>query len=98
MAQDSSLPDFWNTRYRDHVMPWDAGMVPTDWRTFVPTLRAGTRILIPGCGSGYEVQFLAEAGFDVTAIDFSAEAVEAARRVLGLYAHRVQLADFFAFG
>ncbi|HVY05394.1 MAG TPA: methyltransferase domain-containing protein [Burkholderiales bacterium] len=97
MAQDSSKPDFWETRYRDRVMPWDAGGVPASLREFAPTLTAGARILIPGCGSAYEAAWLADAGFDVLAIDFSAAAVEAARQVLGRHAGRVREADFFTF-
>ena len=34
LMPDSSLPGFWDSRYRDHVMPWDAGRVPADLRAF----------------------------------------------------------------
>lgn len=95
MAQDSSRADFWDTRYRDHVMPWDAGGVPADLQNFADTLAPAARVIIPGCGSGYEVRFLAERGFDVLAIDFSAAAVDAARTYLGPLGERVMLADFF---
>jgi SAM-dependent methyltransferase len=94
---DSSQPDFWDTRYRDHLTPWDAGGVPADLRSFAQTLPAKSRVLIPGCGSGYEVIFLAKIGLDVLAIDFSVQAIEAAKQQVGLLADRVQLADFFAF-
>jgi len=97
MGQDSSQPEFWNTRYRDHVTPWDAGGVPTDLRAFARTLVAGTRALIPGCGSGHEVIYMVESGLDVLAIDFSPQAVDLARQRVGSFADRVQLADFFAF-
>lgn len=97
MAQDSSRPDFWETRYRDHVMPWDAGRVPARLQRYAREMKPGARVLIPGCGSGYEAYFLAEAGFDVLAIDFSPAAVEVARANLGCFADRVQLADFFTF-
>jgi SAM-dependent methyltransferase len=94
---DSSRPDFWDTRYRDHVMPWDAGGVPADLRAFAGRLPERARLLIPGCGSGYEVGYLAGRGFDVLALDFSREAVELARKNAGPFADRVQYADFFAF-
>lgn len=97
MAQDSSRPDFWETRYRDHAMPWDAGRVPARLQQYAREMKPGARVLIPGCGSGYEAYFLAEAGFDVLAIDFSPAAVEVARANLGCFADRVQLADFFGF-
>lgn len=97
MAQDSSKPDFWDTRFRQNVIPWDAGGVPAALERFVARHTGRGRVLVPGCGTGYEVRQLAQAGFDVTAIDFSEAALEAARRELGPLAHRVRCADFFAF-
>jgi len=54
-------------------------------------------VLIPGCGSAYEAGYLAENGFDVLAIDFSAAAVELARKNLSRFGDIVRLADFFEF-
>ncbi|HEX4985729.1 MAG TPA: methyltransferase [Burkholderiales bacterium] len=97
MARDSSKPDFWETRYREHVTPWDAGKVPASLQAFASGLPRGVRILIPGCGSAYEAAWLADAGFDVLAIDFSPAAVEAACRTLGKRSGIVREADFFTF-
>ena len=97
MAQDSSRPDFWESRYRDHVTPWDAGKVPELLRTYASALSPGTRILIPGCGSAHEAGFLAQRGFDVLAIDFSPAAVAMAQKTLAGFGEIVKLADFFAF-
>lgn len=97
MAQDSSLPAFWETRYRDNVTPWDAGEVPPALREQAAHWPKGIRVLIPGCGSAYEAGWLAEQGFDVLAIDFSPAAVEKAGRVLGSRAGIVRQADFFDF-
>jgi hypothetical protein len=94
---DSSLPDFWDTRYQTNVMPWDAGRVPDALRRHLATFPAAGRVLVPGCGSAYEVRCLAEHGFDVLAIDFSVAAVARARKELGLFADRVRQADFFDF-
>lgn len=96
MAQDSSKPDFWDTRYRGNVMPWDAHGVPAAFAAWVARQDAKARVLIPGCGTGYEVRTLAAQGHDVLAIDFSAAAVEAARQELGGLADRVRQADFFS--
>jgi len=95
--QDSSLPEFWDSRYRDHVTPWDAHGVPADLRAFAATLPAAARVLVPGCGSAHELRCLAETGVDVLAIDFSISAVELARRNAGPFADRIRLADFFEF-
>lgn len=97
MAQDSSKPDFWETRYRDRVTPWDAGAVPASLRRYVPKMPKGARVLIPGCGSAYEARCLAENGFDVLAIDFSPAAVELARENLAGFGGIVRQADFFGF-
>ena len=78
-------------------MPWDAGRAPASLEQFIARHAERGRLLIPGCGTGYEVRLLALAGFDVTAIDFSEEAIEAARRELGPHAHLLHLADFFGF-
>ena len=97
MAQDSSKPDFWDTRFRQNTTPWDAGRVPAALQRFVARHTGRGRVLVPGCGTGYEVRELANAGFDVTAIDFSEAALEAARRELGPLAHLVHFGDFFRF-
>src|SRR4051812_36873847 len=100
MAQDSSLPDFWETRYQAGVTPWDAGRVPPRLASFLAKEMSGRvadKVLIPGCGSGYEVAAFAEKGFEVTAIDFSQTAVQRAKAGLGKFADRVILTDFFAF-
>lgn len=97
MAQDSSKPEFWETRYLDCVMPWDAGKVPRALVDLLPRLRPGMRILIPGCGSAYEAGFLAQHGMDVLAIDFSPAAVAQARRHLVSFPDVVREADFFEF-
>ena len=97
MAQDSSKPDFWESRYRDNLIPWDAGKVPAALQEYARNLPPGARVLIPGCGSAYEAAFLSDKGFDVLAIDFSPAAVEAARKNLADFGAIVRLADFFEF-
>jgi SAM-dependent methyltransferase len=96
-TRDPSLPAFWTERFEQHFMPWDKGGVPAALRQFVAQEAVPRVTLIPGCGSGYEVAYLSEAGWDVTAIDFSPAAVVAARSELGPWATRVVEADFFTF-
>jgi SAM-dependent methyltransferase len=94
MAQDSSRPEFWDTRYLGGVTPWDAGGVPPQLMKWLKG-RSKSSVLVPGCGAGYEVRAFAQHGHDVTAIEFSDAAIEAARRELGSLSDRVQRADFF---
>ena len=79
-------------RYRDGVTPWDAGRVPPGLASWLRTRPQGERVLVPGCGSGYEVQAFVDHSDDVLGIDFSAPALERAGRL----SLPVRLADFFA--
>jgi SAM-dependent methyltransferase len=76
------------------VTPWDAGGVPPTLRTWLGG--QPSRVLVPGCGAGYEVRFFAERGDEVLGIDFADAALERAWRTLGRFANRVRKADFFA--
>jgi len=97
---DSNLPAFWDERYQLGAVPWDFGGVPQDLQAYLKKKpKRGNRVLIPGCGSGHEIRAFAQAGYDVTAIDFSRAAVERARRNTGPeLADRVLLGDFFTYG
>ena len=96
-SSDSNQPDFWTVRYAAGKTPWDFGGVPTALKSFLASSSAPGRVLIPGCGSGYEVQAFHAAGYDVTAIDFSPAAVDQAKRVLGALAEKVIHGDFFTY-
>ncbi|HZW22345.1 methyltransferase domain-containing protein [Noviherbaspirillum sp.] len=96
-TRDPTVPDFWSERFEHGFMPWDRGGVPARLLRFVAEAGRPYVTLIPGCGTGYEVGALSQAGWDVTAIDFSGAAVEAARKVLGPWGNRVVEADFFTF-
>lgn len=95
---DPATPEFWELRYRARVTPWEAHAAPALLRTHVAVHRPRGRVLVPGCGSGHDVRFLAEAGLEVEGIDFSGAALEAALPVLGPFAHCVRQADFFGPG
>ncbi len=92
---DNNQPDFWTVRYVTGKTPWDFGGVPSALKLFLERSSAPGRVLIPGCGSGYEIQAFHAAGYDVSAIDFSPAAVDQAKRVLGSLAERIVLGDFF---
>lgn len=94
--RDPATPEFWDLRYGADFRPWDAGRVPRQLKAFVAAQPRPLRVLVPGCGSAWDVRFFAEAGWHVVGIDFSAEALAAARPVLGPYADRVRQADVFA--
>jgi SAM-dependent methyltransferase len=75
--------DFWEQRFAEGNTPWDRGASSPQLAAW---LRAGLlkpcRILVPGCGSGYEVVDLALAGFEVTGLDYADEAISRTHRNL----------------
>ena len=75
--------EFWEKRFTEGNMPWDRGEASPQLGAW---LAAGAlkpcRILVPGCGSGYEVAALAAAGFEVTALDYAPVAIERTRKLL----------------
>ncbi len=95
--EDAAHPGFWEKRFRENFTPWDAGGVPAALRNFLDKAPRGARVLIPGCGSGYEVRAFAEAGYETLAIDFAPAAVERAKQTLGPLARLVRIENFFEF-
>jgi len=100
MPKQSSESDknIWEKRYQAKQTGWDRGKPSEGIRYWLNTgLLSPTRILIPGCGNGYEVIALAKKGFDVTAIDIAPTPIKNLRSALAdakLDAELVQ-ADFF---
>ena len=85
----------WDERYKSREMSWDIG------RSTPPLVRMsqyinalGKRVLVPGCGRGYEAQMFANLGADVVAVDFSARALAEASKLavksLGPKAYRIE--------
>jgi hypothetical protein len=94
--RDPNAPGFWDERFKEGFTPWDQAGVPSSFKAFAAR-HAPVPVLIPGCGSAYEAWWLAEQGWTVRAIDFAANAVEAARAQLGPHAGVVEQADFFTY-
>ncbi|MDH0343224.1 methyltransferase domain-containing protein [Chromobacterium haemolyticum] len=95
MAQDSSLTEFWDVRYRDGVTPWEGAQTSPEALAFFQRQPA-SRILLPGCGSAGDLPLLLDCGHQVLAIDFSEQAVAIARAQWPQAAAHIQQADFFA--
>ncbi|HTS84230.1 MAG TPA: methyltransferase [Usitatibacter sp.] len=94
--RDPADPEFWDLRYEANFAPWDAGKVPMRLREFVAASPRPLRTFVPGCGSAWDVRFFAESAWNVTGLDFSAEAISAAAAVLGPHRDRVRQGDVFA--
>ncbi len=72
------MPD-WEALYQAEDTGWDRGAISPALETWLAlgSFREGARILVPGCGRGYEVIELARRGFEVTALDLAPSAVAA---------------------
>ena len=86
--------EFWQERFDKGETGWDRGSASPQ---LLAWLDQGDiepcRIAVPGCGSGWEVAALAQRGFDVVAIDYTAAAVQRTRALLdslGLKAQTLQ--------
>jgi len=71
----------WNQRYIDADTPWDSGVPSRELQRIIDRLSIKPcRTLELGCGTGTNAIYLAQAGFDVTAVDLSAAALEMAEK------------------
>ena len=70
----------WDQRYIQSDTPWDSGVPSQQLQSFLAEgkVKPG-RVLELGCGTGTNALFLAQLGFDVTAVDLSKAALEHAR-------------------
>jgi methyl halide transferase len=81
---DVGIPIFWEEIYQKHQTGWDLGGPTPVFRRLLDSGRfAPGRVIVPGAGSGHDARELARRGFDVTAVDFAAEAVRALRAQAG---------------
>ena len=73
--------DFWQQRFEQGQTPWDRGAPHPQLQAWqrAGVLRAGQRVIVPGCGNGHELLALAELGLDVCGLDYAPAAVERAR-------------------
>lgn len=69
---------YWQQRYEEGSTGWDTGAVTTPIKEYVDQLKdKKIRILIPGCGNGYEAQYVYEQGFEnVHVLDFAQQPLD----------------------
>src|SRR4051794_39480707 len=94
-----SDPGYWNDLYLTQDTSWDKGRVAPPIARMVDAGVAGQgRVVVLGSGPGHEALHLAEKGYEVTAVDFAAEAVKALRARTGARAVTALEADVFSLG
>lgn len=77
--ENNLTKDYWNNRYINHEIGWDAGKPTTPLKTFIETFDdKNAKVLIPGCGNAHEIECLLDNGFtNITVIDISEVAINA---------------------
>lgn len=92
----------WEKAWREGRTGWDAGASPPVLHELLAerTLPEG-RALVPGCGAGWDVFTLAEAGRDVTGLDLAPTAATRFERLrvergVDPSRARIEVGDFFA--
>jgi SAM-dependent methyltransferase len=76
-----SDPGRWDERYAKGDTPWETGQPSSELQRVVAELPIRPcRALELGCGSGASAVWLAQQGFEVTALDLSTLAIEQARQ------------------
>lgn len=75
--------EFWQERFDKNEISWDRGAPSPQLLAWLDSAQMQPcRIAVPGCGTGWEVAELAQRGFDVTGIDYTAAAVGKTRALL----------------
>jgi SAM-dependent methyltransferase len=79
---DANSSGFWDTLYKSNNFHWDLGGPTPEFRRLIERgiLEPG-KLLVLGAGYGHDARLFAQSEFEVTAVDFSAEAVESMRRL-----------------
>jgi methyl halide transferase len=64
---------YWSGRYSNDTAGWDAGTITAPLKKYLDQLTdKNVAILIPGCGNGYEAEYLLQKNFsNITLIDIS---------------------------
>lgn len=79
-----SNSDFWTKIYNEGDAGWDLADAAVAFKDMIQRLKFPKgRFLVLGCGAGHDAALFAKAGHVVTAVDFSAGAIEQAKKLYG---------------
>lgn len=82
--RDADKDQFWTKIYQTEEPGWELNGPTPVLKDILPQLKLSkSKVLVLGCGSGHDAAFLADAGHVVTAVDFSTEAIERAKKLYG---------------
>ena len=93
--------DDWERHYEEKDLRWDLDEVaPPFVRLWEERKFSPCKAIVPGCGAGHEVMFLAKQGFNVTALDYTHGAIKLIKSTFeeNNYSGEVLQQDFFTLG
>ncbi len=80
----ASNPDWWDEIYQKGEERWDNGGAHHLLDFLIPAQKlTRCRVLVLGCGAGHDAAWWEKRGHIVTGVDFSAEAIDRARKTYG---------------
>ena len=89
--------EYWENRYESKTTNWDIGEISTPLKAYIDQLKdKNCRILIPGAGNAYELDYLIEKGFqNIFVIEYAKHQLDAIiKRNKALEKHLIH-DDFF---
>ena len=90
--------EFWSEKYQLDSTGWDVGEISRPIKEYFDQVAdKSLRILIPGCGNGYEAEYLYKLGFkNVHVLDFASEPLmNLKNRVQNFPVENIYCNDFF---
>ena len=91
-------PKYWQNRYETNDIIWDAGKITTPLKKYIDQLEdKSIKILIPGCGNGYEFEYLTNKGFNNSfVVDYAQNPIDnLKKRIPHCNPNHVIHSDFF---
>lgn len=89
---------YWENRYQTNDISWDTGKITTPLKEYIDQLEdKSLKILIPGCGNGYEFEYLIHNGFENSfVLDYALNPIEnLKRRIPNCHSKQLIVSDFF---
>ena len=90
--------EYWEERYEKGETGWNVGKITTPIKEYIDQLKdKNVKILIPGAGNGYELEYLIEKGFkNSSVVDYATTPLEnIKKRIPELDKSQIINADFF---
>ena len=90
--------NYWENRYQNNDAIWDAGEITTPLKEYIDQIEdKSIKILIPGAGNGYELEYLLEKGFSNSYVaDFAQTPLEnIKKRLPNIKEEQLIHSDFF---